>query len=351
MDIEEHSHYYLTYYIFKKIDDPKAEVKKHKNFFKDKGKNNEGEDRYRSRIYIAHEGINAVLSATKKDAQLFMEWLKKDPLYADVWFKLHEGRGHSLPHQTVKTRRQLVGLDIPINIAETAEHISPQKWANMIEEQDGNTIMIDVRNNYESNVGYFEGALKPDLKTFRQFPQYAKDLAKKYDPKKTRVMTYCTGGIRCELYTVLLKNEGFGEVYQLDGGVVNYGHEMGGTHWRGKLFMFDDRLGISMGDESDVVGKCYHCGKSEDKYYNCLAMPCNELFICCSDCAQKYEGCCSEKCQKLENKRPYIHSEEQPKPLRRARAHQERKGQQEKNGVRDSVKSVNSCSCKHGKSA
>lgn len=301
--------YYLTFYHFVAIEDPALEVKRHKDFFKNLN--------IKSRIYIAKDGINAVLSAPAEEAERYMEWMKADPRFNSVWFKIHKGSEHSLPHQTVKQRKQLVALDVAIDHKDTGAYLTPEQWASFIEKRDENTLIIDVRNNYESAVGYFEGAERPDLKTFRQFPQYTKDLAKKYDPKKTKVMTYCTGGIRCELYTALLKNEGFEQVYQLHGGVVHYGETLGSKHWKGKLFMFDDRLAIPLEQkETAPVGSCHHCHTASDRLCNCAHMACNELFISCPSCAEKFEGCCSESCQKQEHRRPFV-ALENPKPFRR----------------------------------
>ena len=122
----------------------------------------------------------------------------------------------------------------------------------MLEKKDENTLLLDVRNDYESAIGHFEGAERPPIKTFREFPDYAEALAKQKNPQKTKVMMYCTGGIRCEVYSALLKEKGFEEVYQLHGGVINYGHKMGNKHWKGKLFVFDDRLSVPISEDEQI---------------------------------------------------------------------------------------------------
>jgi len=130
-------------------------------------------------------------------------------------------------------------------------------------------------------------------------------------------MMYCTGGIRCETYSALLKEKGFDEVYQLEGGVIHYGQQMGNKRWRGKLFVFDDRLSAPISeDEHELISTCNFCEKKSDTYYNCANMDCNELYISCPDCAEKLLGCCCEDCLKSKRRRPFV-KEDRPKPFRK----------------------------------
>jgi UPF0176 protein len=187
----------------------------------------------------------------------------------------------------------------------------------MLQERDEDTLLIDVRNDYEWEVGHFEGAELPQLETFREFPDYARSLMQAKDPKKTKVMMYCTGGIRCELYSALMKQVGFEQVFQLEGGIINYGLQEGKEHWRGKLFVFDDRLAVPMEEgEEDVISHCLHCGIPSDVYHNCANMDCNKLFLSCPECAEKSVGCCSLACQDAPRLRAYVKGE-RPKPFRR----------------------------------
>ena len=140
--------------------------------------------------------------------------------------------------------------------------------------------------------------------------------------KKTKVMMCCTGGIRCELYSALLKQEGFEHVYQLDGGIIGYGLAVGDAHWKGKIFVFDDRLAVPIrADEKEqicgIISHCLHCQGPSDVYYNCANMDCNALFLCCPTCAEKHAACCSAACQGAPRLRAYEKSE-RPKPFRRA---------------------------------
>lgn len=299
----------LAYYYFTQLEDPHQEVLRHLEFIRDKD--------IRCRVYISEEGINGQMSASSAASLLYQEWLKSDPRFKEVIFKVHSYHEHAFPRQSVKYRAQLVAIDEKVDMALTGEHVSPEKWKAMLQERDDKTLLLDVRNDYEWEIGHFEGAELPKLETFRKFPQYARELKEKCNPKETKVMMYCTGGIRCELYSALLKKEGFEQVYQLDGGVIHYGQKQGHDKWRGKLFVFDDRMAVPIDEETEeVISHCKHCQTPSDAYYNCANMDCNELFLSCPECAEKTKGCCSEACQTAPRVRPFEKAT-RPKPFRR----------------------------------
>jgi len=203
------SHLILAYYHFKAIDNPAKEMKEHKDFLKEKDAT--------CRIYISHEGINGQFSATFDDAIAYMNWMHSKELFKDVEFKIHTHHENVFPRQTIKVKKQLVAIDLSYDMSKTGEHVSPAKWKQMLENEK-DKVLIDVRNDYEWKVGRFEGAELPPCETFREFADYADELKNKSDPKNTKVMMYCTGGIRCELYSSILKEKGFDKVYQLKGG-------------------------------------------------------------------------------------------------------------------------------------
>lgn len=297
----------LAYYRFTHLEDPHLEIKKHKEFFENKD--------VTGRIYISEEGINGQMSGLSEEVYLYQQWLREDPRFQDISFKIHTHHENVFPRMTVKYRKQLVALDEKVDLAETGIHVSPHKWAEMLENEK-DVLLLDVRNNYETTVGHFENAVLPPLEKFRDFPSYVDDLKQKVDPK-TKVMMYCTGGIRCEVFSALMKKKGFSEVYQLDGGIINYGLKEGSKHWRGKLFVFDDRLACSIdGKEESPISKCLHCHLPSDTYYNCANMDCNELFLCCHSCHETYSGACSHLCKSSPRLRPY-NPENGNKPFRR----------------------------------
>lgn len=304
------SYHILAYYHFTPLEDPHLEVARHLAFLKDK--------EIRCRVYISSEGINGQMSASETDSIAYQNWLKTDPRFKEIVFKTHFYPEHVFPRASVKFREQLVALDESVDLGLRGEHVSPEQWTQMLKKRDEETLILDVRNDYEWEIGHFEGAELPDLETFREFPKYARELKEKRDPEKTKVMMYCTGGIRCELYSALLKKEGFKNVYQLEGGVINYGLKEGQSAWRGKLFVFDDRLSVPIEEGKDeVISSCIHCAAPIDVYLNCANMNCNALFLACPSCAEKLKGCCCVECQQTPRLRPFEKGE-RPKPFRRS---------------------------------
>ncbi|MDP1608617.1 MAG: rhodanese-related sulfurtransferase [Chlamydiales bacterium] len=279
----------IAYYYLGGLEDPHREVLRQKEFFAARD--------IMGRLYLSEQGINAQMSALSPHAEEYIAWMRSDPRFADVQYKIHLASEHAFPKATIKYRKQLVAIDREVDFSRIGEHVSPEEWKKMLGEKDADTVVIDVRNNYEWKVGHFDGAELPPFETFREFPGYVNDLKQHRDPKKTRVMMYCTGGIRCEYYSALMKEEGFDEVYQLDGGVINYGMQCGSQQWEGKLFVFDDRMVVPLSGDATTISECLHCQTSTDVYCNCANMDCNELFICCQECLQAHRGCCSSACQ------------------------------------------------------
>jgi UPF0176 protein len=299
----------LAFYCLTKLEDPRLEVSKQKEFFLTRD--------LKSRIYISEEGINGQMSAHEDHAQEYMDWLSSDPRFATVSFKIHLASEHAFPKATIKYRKQLVAVDCEVALDQGGAHIQPVEWDKMLAEKDADTLILDVRNEYEWEVGHFDGAELPPLDTFRQFPLYAKELKEQRDPKKTKVMMYCTGGIRCEYYSAIMKKEGFDQVFQLDGGVIQYGLDAGQGNWKGKLFVFDDRLVVPISDEeAPTISTCIHCRKASDSYYNCANMDCNELFTSCPECVKQLRGCCCSDCRDQGRVRP-VADDANPKPFRK----------------------------------
>lgn len=301
------SHLIIAYYHLTPIEDPHAEVKKHKNFFLTRD--------IKARIYISEEGINCQMSAERSAGESYIAWMKERPEFSAILYKIDPYHEHVFPKQTVKYRQQLVAFDAKVDFARAGEHLSPQAWQKMLETES--CVVLDVRNDYEWKIGHFEGAECPPCTQSRDFIAYAKQLKEKIDPKETPVMMYCTGGIRCETFSALLKEDGFEKVYQLHGGVINYGQQQGSKHWQGKLFVFDDRMAVPLAEKDcTIIGKCHHCHAPNDAYYNCANMECNHLFLCCPSCLKEFAGCCKEDCKDAPRVRPY-HEQSAHKPFRK----------------------------------
>lgn len=292
------SYHVLAFYFITKVENPLELVEKHKKFFKNLD--------VACRIYISEDGINGQMSASPIASHMYQEWLKGFETFKEVEFKIHYHPEHAFPRKAIKYRKQLVALDAPVDFSKRGKHVSAKEWSHMLENKDENTIVIDVRNRYESKVGYFEGAELPQVDTTREFLEYTRDLKTKVDPEKINVFMCCTGGIRCELYSAYMAQEGFKHINQLDGGIIKYGFEEGNKHFKGKLFVFDDRMVVPISeDPCEMVAKCQFCNEPSDIYYNCANMDCNNLFISCPSCSEKHKSCCQTSCEEAPRVRPY----------------------------------------------
>lgn len=251
------------------------------------------------RIYLSREGINAQMSVPEPQFEIFKELLYVRQEFADVPFKVGvEQDDEAFWKLTLKVRRQIVadGLEPEdYDVTDVGKHLAAKEWNELSEEPDA--VVVDMRNNYESAIGRFEGALCPDAYTFKEeLPRVLETLK---GSEKKKVMLYCTGGIRCEKASSYLKHHGFKNVYQLHGGIIDYKHQVEqeglASKFKGKNFVFDERLGERITD--DVLGTCYQCGEVCDEYTNCLNEQCNTLFIQCASCKEKFAGCCDTECR------------------------------------------------------
>lgn len=281
----------LSFYAYAKIEDPKM--------FRD--------DLFRAwdplevlgRIYVAHEGINAQLSLPADHFYEFRDTLEAYDFMKGIRLNIAvEHDDHSFLKLTVKVRDKIVadGLnDASFDVTNKGIHLGAKDFNDMLDRPD--TIVVDMRNHYESEIGHFTGAIKPDVDTFREsLPIIEEQLA---DAKQGKnLLMYCTGGIRCEKASAYFRHKGFENVYQLEGGIIEYTRQVKAegleSKFIGKNFVFDHRLGERITD--DVVSSCHQCGKPCDTHTNCANEACHLLFIQCEECAANMEGCCSVGC-------------------------------------------------------
>lgn len=250
------------------------------------------------RIYVASEGINAQMSVPEHYFDAFLETLKKYKILNGVPIKYAiEDDGKSFYKLTIKVRPKLVadGLDDgTYDITNVGKHLSGIEFHKQIGKK--NTVVVDMRNYYESEIGHFENAICPEADTFREELEIVTDLLEHKKDKK--VLLYCTGGIRCEKASAYLKDQGFEDVNQLHGGILEYTRQIKSANleskFEGKNFVFDERLGESVNGE--IISKCHQCGTSCDTHSNCENLSCHILFIQCPKCAEKHKGCCTPKC-------------------------------------------------------
>ncbi len=253
------------------------------------------------RIYLAGEGINAQLSVPEPYFETFQKALYARQEFQDVPFKFGvEEKNDAFWRLTIKVRRQIVADGLQpedYDVTDVGTHLTAYEWNALSEKSE--TIIVDMRNNYESAIGRFEKALCPPAYSFKEALPAVKETLKGQEEKK--VLLYCTGGIRCEKASAYLKHHGFQNVYQLHGGIIEYKHQIDReglvSTFKGKNFVFDNRLGERITD--DVLGQCYQCASVCDDYANCLNEQCNKLLIQCAVCRKEYAGCCGPECQSV----------------------------------------------------
>ncbi|MGJ8737229.1 oxygen-dependent tRNA uridine(34) hydroxylase TrhO [Zobellia laminariae] len=269
------------------------------------------------RIYVANEGINAQLSIPAENFELFKAHLDSITFLENVRLNIAiEQDNLSFLKLKVKVRKKIVAdglVDETFDVTNKGIHVGAEKFNELIEDPD--TILVDMRNHYESEIGHFKNAITPDVDTFRDsLDIIEKDLADHKEDKK--LVMYCTGGIRCEKASAYYKHKGFKQVYQLEGGIIDYTRQVENkkleNKFLGKNFVFDHRRSERITD--DVIANCHQCGNPCDNHVNCANEACHLLFIQCEDCAKKMHDCCSDSCKKV-HELPY----EEQKKLRKGK--------------------------------
>jgi UPF0176 protein len=292
MTVEGAPYRILLYYKFVTVIDHEALAQEHLAYCKKLG--------IKGRILIAPEGINGTLSGTVEQTEAYMAMMRQMPLFKDMIYKIDESEQHAFKKLFVRPKKELVTfrLEEDVNPNElTGTHLKPKDFYEKLQHED--VIVLDGRNHYEYDIGHFRGAIRPEVETTKEFPEWIRNNLQEFKDKP--ILTYCTGGIRCEKLSGFLLQEGFKEVYQLDGGIVSYGkdEDVQGRLFDGKCYVFDERISVPINrtDEDIVVGKCYHCGTSEDRYINCANDACHLKHICCEACEEKHNSFCSKECE------------------------------------------------------
>jgi UPF0176 protein len=251
----------------------------------------------KGRILIAEHGINGTVGGDLKALKTYVKQTKTYAPFKDMAFKWSEGGQEDFPRLSVKVRPEIVTFGVPGEIKVDGKgiigggtHLKPEQLHELVQTRD-DVVFFDGRNAYEAAVGKFKDAVVPDVRHTRDFPAALKDA--QYDDLKDKpVVTYCTGGIRCEVLSMLMKKEGFKEVYQMDGGIVKYGETYGDEGlWEGSLYVFDDRMGTKFSGQAVDIGTCSHCGGKTSNYENCADKTCNDLILICEDCVPERQHC------------------------------------------------------------
>lgn len=248
----------------------------------------------RGRILVSHQGINGTVGGDIDDLKKYIKATKQFPGFKGIVFKWSEGGREDFPRMSVKHRRELVGFqnsedEFTVDehgVVGGGTHIKPRQVHELIEQYGDDVVFFDGRNAHEASIGKFKNAVVPNTNTSRDF--IAELESDKYDDiKHKKVITYCTGGIRCEVISAMMKKRGFTDVYQIDGGIVKYGESYGDDgFWEGSLRVFDDRMTVDFSNHAKTIGTCSHCGGPTNNFENCAHMECNDLVLICLHCKQ-----------------------------------------------------------------
>lgn len=257
------------------------------------------------RIIVADEGMNGQLSGTIEQCETYMRDLLLDCRFEGTDFKVDPADQPAFAKMHVRYKAEIVNSgmnELGIDPSKrTGKHLSGEDFKKLKTRED--VVILDVRSNYETMVGRFKGAKTLDMENFREFPDKIKELE---DLKDKTVITYCTGGIKCEKASALLLERGFKDVYQLDGGVIKYAKETGGEDFEGKLYVFDGRVVVDVNQVNpSLISHCIHCGTPSARMINCSDELCNNQIVMCEQCGWEWDGACTEKCRESVGRRAY----------------------------------------------
>lgn len=283
----------LLYYKYVNLENSEFFAEEHLEYCKNLG--------LLGRILVAPEGINGTCSGRIWQTERYIEHLRKDKRFEDIEFKIDDVDEIPFKKMFVRHKKELVTFRFENNIDPnviTGKHLEPKEFLEMMENDD--VVILDGRTNYEYDLGHFRNAIRPEVESFREFPEWIRKNLERYKDKK--ILTYCTGGIRCEKLSGFMMQEGFKNIYQLHGGIVNYAKDKDtkGRLFDGKCYVFDERISVPVNstEEDVIISKCVHCGQPCDRYINCIADCCHIQHFQCEECEKEWKGLCSEECRK-----------------------------------------------------
>jgi len=281
----------LLYYKYVAIAEPEAIAKWQKQLCK--------ELRLTGRIIIAKEGINGTVGGSQDAANKYITAMEEHPLFNEIDFKTAPGNENYFPRIRVVIKDEIVRLGVDtekLTVKDGGKHLTPEQVHTLLNEYPDDLVVLDTRNNYESRIGTFRGSLTPDIKNFRELPEYIDSHLDEFKDKK--VLMHCTGGVRCERATAYLQQKGIAkEVYQVKGGIHRYIEKFPDGHFRGSNYVFDSRIAHRVND--DILSSCDLCETPSDYYLNCINAQCNKQFLVCPECALKFNEACSNECFEL----------------------------------------------------
>ena len=246
----------------------------------------------RGRILISKHGINGTLGGEMDDLKKYVKKTREYPGFKEIDFKWADGTGDDFPRLSIKVRNELVTFGVPdeIKVDENGvvgggKHLSPKQVHDLVEKRGEDVVFFDGRNAYEAKIGRFKNAVVPNVRTTKDFLREIE--SGKFDNLKDKpIVTYCTGGIRCEILSTVMKNRGFKEVYQIAGGIVRYGETYGNQGlWEGSLYTFDGRMKVDFEEGTKIIGECDLCGSPTNTFENCAESSCHFLYLLCANCS------------------------------------------------------------------
>ncbi len=256
----------------------------------------------KGRVFVAGEGINGTVSGEAANIEEYKNNLRSYSYFKDIIFKEDYSEEHAFFKMHVREKKEIVNSSLGgTSLKNGGKRLTPEKLLEFY-ENGKDFIIVDARNIYESEIGRFKGAVTPHLRNFRDWPKAVESLAANKD--KT-IVTYCTGGIRCEKASAYMVEQGFKDVYQLDGGIVTFAKKFPDTYWEGGVFVFDERRVVEPNTRPELKhgSKCYYCGKPTSYYINCHNQNCDKIIVTCHECKVKNDYCCSDECRRSTNKR------------------------------------------------
>ncbi len=260
----------------------------------------------KGRVFVAHEGINGTVSGKIENIDRYKAHLKSYPEFNDIVFKEDEEDENAFLKMYVRVKKEIVNSNLKdTSLRNGGKRLTPEQLLELY-ESGKDFVIVDARNWYESKIGRFKNAIAPQIKNFRQWPEAVERLN---DLKDKTIVTYCTGGIRCEKASAYMVEQGFKDVYQLDGGIVTYTKKFPDTYWEGGVFVFDERRVVEPNKSPELkhVANCYFCGTPTSYYINCHNLDCDKIIVSCHKCKVENDYCCSDDCRKSPNKRDKIY--------------------------------------------
>ena len=272
----------LLYYKFQPIEDVEYFIRVHKRKCEELG--------IVGKVLVGKEGVNGSVAGSKEQMEKYKEFFHGIKGFEDLWFKEELGNEPPFNKMIVREKKEIVSLQKDVDMSRKGNYVNPEEFLKGVEDED--TIILDTRNDYEYEVGKFKGAVNPEIKTFREFPEFVEKFK---ENKKKKIFMYCTGGIRCEKASLYMEDQGFEDVHQLHGGIINFRQEIPEEAWEGKCFVFDKRL-VTKDSEEDIISNCVSCNETSDLQRNCKNAACDDLVVQCAQCQEKLHGCCREEC-------------------------------------------------------